>query len=398
MGETVTLRAALRFRCLAGRCWSCCTGWSIELDGPEAARVDALLSGAGASYGPWREPVGAAADDRWRMRLDENGQCPFLGADRLCVLHARWGEEVLPHGCREYPRRPRRARGGTEIAPRLSCPEMARLCLVDPDGASVVREVDPGSADDLTFAEWLRDAGLALLAPERGVPLQRRLLQLVSLGEEATRDDRPAHLDGILRELLRGRGPWVAPDPPGHAAGAAALPLVWRVAVTGFEVAAPELRTLLERSLAAFGASVAADGRLAADATTVWRAWSRWRALCAAEPALRAWDDRVFSRDALQLWLGATDRIANRTPAAHVADLLVRVAVHRFLAAGHPRLAAARNGGPPRREDLDAAAVDTVQTWVRSMESHRRFDERLAAALEAERWDAPERAGAIARF
>ena len=60
-------------------------------------------------------------------------QCPLLTEDRLCRIQAELGEELLSHACATYPRIVNSIGGIEETALSLSCPEAARLVLLNPD-------------------------------------------------------------------------------------------------------------------------------------------------------------------------------------------------------------------------------------------------------------------------
>jgi lysine-N-methylase len=58
--------------------------------------------------------------------------CPFLSAERLCRIQQDYGADYLCVSCATYPRVPRRIEGLLEAPLSLSCPEAARLVLLDP--------------------------------------------------------------------------------------------------------------------------------------------------------------------------------------------------------------------------------------------------------------------------
>src|SRR5271165_6123667 len=68
-----------------------------------------------------------------KIRMAGGGACPMLGADRLCQIQAELGEEYLSYSCATYPRIVHTVGGLGEKALCLSCPEAARLVLLDKD-------------------------------------------------------------------------------------------------------------------------------------------------------------------------------------------------------------------------------------------------------------------------
>src|SRR5208282_2124509 len=60
-------------------------------------------------------------------------RCPFLAEDRLCKIQKAHGEEYLSKTCSQFPRS---VRVDSHVAKKtllLSCPEAARIVLLDPD-------------------------------------------------------------------------------------------------------------------------------------------------------------------------------------------------------------------------------------------------------------------------
>jgi lysine-N-methylase len=121
------------FRCLAAECEdTCCTGWSVPVDRATYERF------AASEDGPLRKaaveliaisPEGAPADYYASIQM-RDGQCPFL-EQKLCSLQDRLGDEFLPKVCATYPRTMNLVDGVLEQALQTSCPEAARMVLLD---------------------------------------------------------------------------------------------------------------------------------------------------------------------------------------------------------------------------------------------------------------------------
>ncbi len=158
---------AERFRCIASACEdTCCTGWTIPIDRRtvEAYRADPVL-------GPFTQllvlnPTPTPADAA-RMPLTSGGACAFLNQERLCAIHQHFGPAKLSAACHAYPRETTQRFGERETALDLSCPEAARLTLLDPDllGAGFSQAELPGRfAEILAYAERLPGGYHPLLA------------------------------------------------------------------------------------------------------------------------------------------------------------------------------------------------------------------------------------------
>jgi lysine-N-methylase len=120
-------------------------------------------------------------------------QCPFL-AEGLCSIQAQLGEEYLSKNCAAYPRVMHSVEGVLERALDLSCPEAARLALMNPEQTQFVEQAGddnspPGSVGivDTTnskhpdkpyrYIHEIRSLMISLLQNRR-YPLSQRLLVL----------------------------------------------------------------------------------------------------------------------------------------------------------------------------------------------------------------------------
>jgi lysine-N-methylase len=129
------------FRCIGSACEdTCCQGWSVLIDreafekyqhlpaGPLRGLIDAsiLVTSENASVSN-----GSSTENIAKMRMTESNQCPMLSAEHLCRIQAERGEAFLPHPCATYPRIIHSIGGIDERALALSCPEAARLVLLN---------------------------------------------------------------------------------------------------------------------------------------------------------------------------------------------------------------------------------------------------------------------------
>lgn len=143
-----------KFRCIGPACEDhCCQHWQVLVNQ--------------ASYKKLRRAMDNSPDDRRhfkeRMKRNRSGSktdanfasivmnpddavCPFLNEHKLCEIQARFGEDYLSDTCRTYPRKLNVAIDHQELSGLLSCPEIARLCLLHPgstDAAAVNRDEVP---------------------------------------------------------------------------------------------------------------------------------------------------------------------------------------------------------------------------------------------------------------
>jgi len=126
------------FRCIGGACEdSCCVGWRVDLDketyltykkiqDEELKPIfDKMVNRkhnekSDASYG--------------KIKMDNKGRCPFLDENNLCKIHGKLGAEYLSDTCTYYPRIVNRVDGKLERSATMSCPEVARLALLNAEG------------------------------------------------------------------------------------------------------------------------------------------------------------------------------------------------------------------------------------------------------------------------
>jgi lysine-N-methylase len=184
------------FRCIGPACEdSCCEEWTVHVDQGTFEKYQNLPAG------PLRtlldenvlrtpEPVkasgGAAAATFAQIRMDSNRKCPLLSGEGLCQIQVEHGEDFLPRTCATYPRITYCIDGVTEKALSLSCPEAARVVLLNPQlntgaghdgglGAEVnhAEKADP----NLSYFWSIRNTALALVQ-NRVYPIWQRLFLL----------------------------------------------------------------------------------------------------------------------------------------------------------------------------------------------------------------------------
>jgi lysine-N-methylase len=135
-----------RFQCIGPACEdTCCQGWGIPIDrvayekyqnlpaGPLRTLIDESVvrtaEGADGAIGAELSNAGIVA----QIRMNGANLCPLLSQDRLCRIHEELGEGLLPHTCATYPRIQHSTGGAAQQALALSCPEAARMVLLDPE-------------------------------------------------------------------------------------------------------------------------------------------------------------------------------------------------------------------------------------------------------------------------
>lgn len=181
-----------RFRCIGPECEdTCCVGWAVPIDKATFEKYQTVPAG------PLRtlldESVLPTPDDPNPahfavIKMPASLACPMLAENRLCRVHAELGEEHLSHTCSTYPRIVSVIDNLEEKSLSLSCPEAARLVLLDPDllapgsagGYQITWNDSPGRGGALLPCFWpIREFVFTLLR-DRVYPLWQRMFLLGS--------------------------------------------------------------------------------------------------------------------------------------------------------------------------------------------------------------------------
>jgi lysine-N-methylase len=191
------------FACISSACEdTCCQGWSVPIDRETYARYEtAEMMKPHMGKLIVLNPNPLSSSDYGRMNLAPNGACAFLDSDRLCGIQKQLGSTMLSDTCATYPRAIATRSGEQEKALNLSCPEAARLTLLDINllrnrssrmtpaerYATALREAGRSPGPELVSDKTpynprlaLRDYALALTG-DRSYPLWQRMFLLGSL-------------------------------------------------------------------------------------------------------------------------------------------------------------------------------------------------------------------------
>jgi lysine-N-methylase len=145
-----------KFRCIGGACEdSCCAGWRVVFDKRTAqsyldAKDPEIRDIANKTIKKIKTDRSSQNHSFIQMN-PQTGACPFLQTDKLCMIQGKMGESALSKVCTTYPRHTGGVAGRQIEVATLSCPEAARLCLLDPD-AMKIGEGKISSAHQLSLA------------------------------------------------------------------------------------------------------------------------------------------------------------------------------------------------------------------------------------------------------
>lgn len=125
------------FRCIGPECEdSCCKGWRVNIDKaiyqkyrkcPDKQLREKMKTNI------TRNRTNSATDDNYaKIVMTNEGTCPFLTEDELCMIQRTLGEDYLSMVCSVYPRFTNQVNGRVERSLTLSCPEAAKVILKNP--------------------------------------------------------------------------------------------------------------------------------------------------------------------------------------------------------------------------------------------------------------------------
>jgi len=393
---------ATRFACIGGDCEdTCCAGWAVALD---KASFDRYQTSLDAELGPLfarhvkRNPGSRSSEDFGHIELlaDECHSCALLNEQKLCRIYERLGEQALSDTCTYYPRTIHRFGALHQMTLTLSCPEAARLALLDPDAFQLVGQEQGVTQGYLGVVKARFGLSLEAMEEVRTLFFQVLVSQDISLPNrlkvigrfcerlhELTESERADLLPALLRSLEEDLDSGAAMAP---FAGQVELPDVQAqitapfLLLGGESFQSPHVRRVLDEVIQGLGfeaerppegsALVAAyeDGlrRLAPALEVV--PWLLEHYLC-----------NEFLREIFP-W-------SQESPRRHYAILVLRFAIIRLMLAGR---AAGREG-----QLTPAELAETIQVGCRRYVHDMNFTKQAGQALSESDWLSLERLHAL---
>ncbi|MFD0714969.1 flagellin lysine-N-methylase [Paenibacillus sp. GCM10027626] len=144
------------FKCIGAECEdTCCALWSIWVDQETFMKYKRVehptLSAQLKSDVKVNKANERTKSNYAVMKLNQKtGACCFY-ADGLCSIQKELGEAYLSQTCATYPRTVNEIAGKQEVSAVLSCPEAARIALLNPEGIDFVYE-EPLTATNLQWS------------------------------------------------------------------------------------------------------------------------------------------------------------------------------------------------------------------------------------------------------
>jgi lysine-N-methylase len=135
------------FSCIGSECEdTCCTGWNVDVDKSSYKKYknvkDTMLETA-IEKNIKRNRKNSSDANYASIKMNNEGACTFLNENRLCSIQLQLGENYLSNTCAVYPRSINQVNHVVEKAATTSCPEIARLALLNPNGIEFDELVEP---------------------------------------------------------------------------------------------------------------------------------------------------------------------------------------------------------------------------------------------------------------
>ncbi len=121
-----------KFLCSAGECEdTCCAGWNIFIDEETCKKYKKVKHQAlKVRFDKELVMKRTGTEEAAKIKL-KNGRCAFLSEKNLCDIYSTLGEPYLSCSCKLYPRTFNRISGAIECSLVCSCPEAAKVILLN---------------------------------------------------------------------------------------------------------------------------------------------------------------------------------------------------------------------------------------------------------------------------
>lgn len=213
------------FHCIGGICEdNCCIGWDVDIDQKTFQKYQKVKDPElKALYQSKIKPYPyyfSEEVDYARVTLGKDKRCPFLNEKGLCKTQAKLGEAYLSNVCATFPRMTNLIDGVLESTLTLSCPEAARLVLLNPEGLyweetrlpdrkiinMTIETADPAyKKHPVKYFQGMRQLSADILR-NRNYPIWERLHHLGQLFEaldEVTRQKQTQKIPNVLTQFRK---------------------------------------------------------------------------------------------------------------------------------------------------------------------------------------------------
>lgn len=142
------------FKCIGAACEdTCCAGWNVFVDEKsydKYKKVKNPILKARLNRELVQKRAHTRGDYVAKIKL-KNGRCAFLSKEGLCDLYTHLGQGYLSDTCRTYPRTVNQINNALEYSLICSCPEAARVILLDQTSIAFIDVEDIADIFPLNF-------------------------------------------------------------------------------------------------------------------------------------------------------------------------------------------------------------------------------------------------------
>ncbi|MCH6263910.1 flagellin lysine-N-methylase [Neobacillus citreus] len=139
--DTLNPEYIKKFTCIGAACEdTCCSGWRVNVDEEtyrKYKKVKNFDMKLRLEKDITRNRSNPTKNNVAKMRM-EKGKCSFLSKEGWCDIQTKLGEDYLCNTCAVYPRRINKVNNIIEQSLTVSCPEAARLVLLNEIGINFV--------------------------------------------------------------------------------------------------------------------------------------------------------------------------------------------------------------------------------------------------------------------
>ncbi|MGO0061101.1 flagellin lysine-N-methylase [Brevibacillus fluminis] len=132
------------FQCLGDTCEdTCCQGWYVDIDKKtfvKYKRIPDKKLKRRIQMHIRRNKMKTSFSDYATIKFPKGEFCPFLNTEKLCSIQLELGPTHLSRTCATYPRQYNMVFDRHELTGACSCPEVARLVLLNRDGIRITEE------------------------------------------------------------------------------------------------------------------------------------------------------------------------------------------------------------------------------------------------------------------
>lgn len=143
--QSLALKYMTIFCCICSDCEdNCCSQWKVPVDEVHYKMLEERMSATPTDRNKFHASVEHNKDfenseQYATLKLLPDGKCSFFCNDGLCSVHKDYGASILFNSCAFYPRIINVIGKRFELSATLSCPEIARQCLLVDDATELVK-------------------------------------------------------------------------------------------------------------------------------------------------------------------------------------------------------------------------------------------------------------------